>query len=164
MQQASVQVQYVNQPKNPQWSNGSIKDTSGIYYSVPKEYLAVFAPGRPANITFETKQGNKGPYNVVTSINGMPVGQPQQAGQASNWQAPQQQQTPARTAPPTAKDKQIWVQGIVQAMLQSQRYGNEELNDLINIAQQGWRHYQSPSLPTSENPAEGMGDDFPGSY
>jgi hypothetical protein len=56
LHQATVAVQYVNEPKGRAIS-GSIKDTDGIYYGVPKNMLGMFRPGE--NYVIEFAETNK---------------------------------------------------------------------------------------------------------
>lgn len=109
MLQAQIVPQYVNRPKNPQWANGSVKDQTGQHWLVKKEALGMFQPGQPANITYEQKTSQNGKqYNMVTAVNGAPIGgQAQQVGQAvpQQYQAPlAPQQAPPSPAPRNSQD------------------------------------------------------------
>jgi hypothetical protein len=52
MNTATIQVQYVNQPKEAHWKSGSIKDANGQLYNILKEHLGYFSPGETCDVPF----------------------------------------------------------------------------------------------------------------
>ncbi len=109
MQQAQIIPQYINQPKDPSWKNGSVKDTNGQLWTVDKAALGMFQPGGAFTVTYDPPFGNR-KYPTILSVNGQQVGASQSAGftpagQAAQAPLPQQgswQPQTAQSAPAAA--------------------------------------------------------------
>lgn len=157
MIQAQVVPQYVNQPRQPQHRNGSIKDQAGQYYSVDKNSLHLFQQGQPANITYEQKQGQRGPYNVVTAVNGQPIGGGMtQAGQAA---PPVQRQTPVGDT----KAEEMFVMGVVGRAMGSGQFAVTDIGLLAKAATQAWRERERDrSEQPAGDPRDDLDDGWPG--
>ena len=86
IQRDTVQIRYVNQPREAHWKSGSIKDPSGNLFNVPKEHLHHFQVNQQADILWE----HTGKYPTVVGINGVLFKdmQPRNA----NWPAPPKQE------------------------------------------------------------------------
>lgn len=155
MLQAQIIPQYINPPQNPQWANGSVKDTNGARWSVAKNFLHLFQQGMPAQIVYEQRQGQKGPYNVVTSVNGQPVGGgPQQAGQAA---LPIQR--PPAVTPTDTKSEEMFVMGVVGRAMGSGKYEINDIHLLAKAATQAWRARAVPAkAPNDPGPDTEYGD------
>lgn len=65
-QPATIQVQYVNQPKEAHWKTGSIKDGAGVLYNIAKEFLPYFQQGQMVNILWE----QTGKYPTIVGTDG----------------------------------------------------------------------------------------------
>lgn len=93
MNQAQIIPQYINQPKQANWTNGSVKDTNGQLWAVDKAALGMFAQGTAVNITYDPPFGNR-KYPTITAINGQQVAPSQTAGFTPAGQAAQPPQQP----------------------------------------------------------------------
>lgn len=66
MGQATVEVKYVNPPKQGK-VNGSIKDATGQMYGVPPHLLPTFQQGATYNIDYSERNFNGAQYRTVTT-------------------------------------------------------------------------------------------------
>jgi len=68
MHQATIEIAFVNPPnKNPEY--GSVKDTSGTYWSVPKTLLPQFSEKQTYAIEYTDTQGRDGKtYHNIKSV------------------------------------------------------------------------------------------------
>lgn len=98
-QPATIQVQYVNQPKEANWSHGNVKDSNKQLWSVRKDRLQYFAQGETCEILWEQtgkypeiigKGGQLFPAPILQPQPGSAVSQPRNA----NWPAPPQNKPP----------------------------------------------------------------------
>jgi len=106
-QPATIQVQYVNQPREANWSHGNVKDVNKQLWSVRKDRLSYFTQGETCDILWE--QTGKYPEIIGKGGQLFPSEQPQpQPGTAAprnaSWPGkPQQELTyekPPADSPP----------------------------------------------------------------
>ena len=115
--QVQITPRYVNPPKDPSWSHGSIKDTNNQLYSVDKNHLGLFQQNVPVIVTLEQKPNQK--YPQIIAVNGQALGfgpAPAPAGMTPIGQA--MPQIPQPMAPPPIsqemdKAMHIFVTGII---------------------------------------------------
>ena len=117
--QVQITPRYINQPRDPSWSHGSIKGTNNQLYSVDKNALGMFQQNVPVVVTLERKPNQK--YPQIIAVNGQPLGfgaAPAPAGMTPIGQAlpqlpmPPQQSGPS-VSPELDKAMHIFVTGII---------------------------------------------------
>lgn len=145
-QSAVIQVQYVN-PRNGK-RPPSIKDSSGIFYTVDDDALAYFREGQQGEIEFFT---NAKGYNVATDWMGskLPRRQAaphgvQQIGQVAQQGMPSQPQDapPYKPAPELRdvdKEESIFVTGVVGRAMGSGSFHVGDIDALTKAAVKAWR-------------------------
>lgn len=134
MSVGTVEVAYVNQPKNnPKY--GSIKSTKGTYFSVPVDMLGFFQPQKIYEIDYETN--DKG-YHTVKRVKSAPA-----AALAESSATPQRFQK----QPTNPIDAQrIFICGAINAALHGQGLGAvvaTELGAAIDALELVWRSKKS---------------------
>ena len=147
MNEITITVQYVNQPK-PGRKTGTIKTTGGQYYNVWPDKLHLFQPGGTYKVTYESREHEGVTYNTVKGAEIIAVG-PQAAPVQSP--APTQQASQAAPAPqiqapepfnravdPTPE--RIYVCGITNAWVRAHPTDFNAVNliAVTNAARQAW--------------------------
>ena len=181
-QAATIVPQYINQPKNPQWSHGSVKDVNGQLWSVHKNALQLFVQNQPAQVEWDQQPTWK--YPKILNVNGTSTedgaGVPVQGPQT-----PTQPQTAAQmynkpllqNAPQQAPDKEegMFVMGVVGRAMGSGSFNPEQIPELTRIATHAWQTRHEPPVTVSTEPARSPGnaarnppaeteDEFPPGY
>lgn len=80
MARATIQVKYVNQPREGM-KNGSVKTAEGVLYGVPPPLLPQFQPGGTYNVEYNTSQFQGRTYSTISAASAMvQSGAPLQSG------------------------------------------------------------------------------------
>ena len=157
-QLATIQVQYVNQPREANWSHGNVKDVNKQLWSVRKDRLSYFTAGETCDILWE----QTGKYPEIIGKGGQPFPSQQPAPQPgtaaprnANWPGPPPQ--PVTTLTYTKDGKQdtpeeIFITGIVGRAMGSGKFEMEQIPELTRIAATAWRNRHQP--PVTLSPAE----------
>ena len=122
--QTTVEVAFVNQPKNPGWS-GSIKTSDGQYYSVKESDLGLFQKGQKYTIGYdEVTKGGK----TYRNFNGALLGPT----------------TETKTAPATnganhysqtdTRERGMFIMGVVGRAMGSGKFEASDIEVLTKIA------------------------------
>lgn len=161
MNTATIQVKYVNQPREAHWKSGSIKDAAGNRFSIAKEHLGYFQAGETCEVLWEqigqypTIVGKAGqPFPATPSQpapgSAVPPSQPRNA----QWPAPPQELT---RVPDTPSDKEegMFIMGVVGRAMGSGQFPMEQIPELTRVACHAWRtrHEQAETIPPAESPA-----------
>ena len=171
-QPATIQVQYVNQPK-PGKRTGSIKDANGHYWQVAPPHLQYFSPGQQAEILYD----DHGNYQMVVGMGGQlfpkePT-QPQPGSAVprnANWPGPQTQHREYTREPIKPKEdetaEQIFITGIVGRAMGSGSFVIEQIPELTRVAAYAWRtrHQQSVLEGQTGSPAHSARSDIDSQY
>lgn len=174
---AQLTPRYINPPREAHYRNGSVKDTDGRLWQVPRESLNLFQANVPVNVSYEQYQGNDGKLRMkVVAVNGQAVGQsPTPVGAALPPLPPQPQPAgpvsvggglpPAPSQVPPApqleqsrsvvserdKARNMFITGIVGRCLQG--LGPEAipqgpgLTELIRALGEAWEYANPPGGP-----------------
>ena len=167
-QAATIQVQYVNQPREAHWKSGSIKDSNGQYWNVPKEQLGMFQQGETCEILWE--QTGKYPSIVGKGGQLFPK-QPTQPQPGSavprnvNWPGPQNR-------PPLTYEKkqdtpeEIFITGVVGRAMGSGSFVIEQIPQLTRMAAYAWktRHENPEGLSPADSPGHQARTDIDSQY
>lgn len=89
MPQATVNIKFVNQPRQVGGRFGSLKDAAGEYWSVPAAMLAQFSPNTTVTVEYDTSESNgrtfKNVKKIIPPAPGAPVAR---NGADGPWQLP----------------------------------------------------------------------------
>jgi hypothetical protein len=127
MGQATVQVKYVNPPKQGK-VNGSIKDSNGEMFGVPPALLSTFQEGATYDLEYNERVFKGQTYKTISSAKLISAGDGMGSSKYGNKDA--------------ATAERIFVCGALNAAIQG---GHVELSDVtlsnvVNILRSVWSH------------------------
>lgn len=176
MNTATIQVQYVNPPRQANWRHGSVKDTNGQRWSIAKEHLGMFSPNQTVEILWE----QIGQYPTIIGMGGQPfpsAPRPPQPGTAAPQTAAQiynkpvlapQQPGPVAQLPAPDKEEGMFIMGVVGRAMGSGNFSIEEIPELTRTARYAWQTRQKLAevqvRETQESPAHQARSDIDSQY
>jgi len=124
----TLTVARIDPPRPNGGKNGKIVGTSGETIYAPPSKTAKFIPGHSYEVDYSTSEWKGQNYNNLESFHEV------EASKASSISAPQVRNS--------AKDEQIWVQGLLQAMIKAGKVevDKQALWSATQMLRGLWRH------------------------
>ena len=132
--QATINVQYVNQPKQPGWS-GSVKTKDGQIFGVKEIDLKKFSPGQTYNIEFVERAKEGKVYRDFVRFTDSQAPAKEHHGP---FPPPQPNGHAAASHNTLDKDKLIFVTGVVGRAMGSGKFDLSQIRQLTAAAVQAW--------------------------
>ena len=140
MQQATIKVQYVNQPKGN--GPGNVKDVDGTYWKVwtrskkpGAAVLSDFQEGGTYSVTYETENYQGKDYYTITSVTQTATALPQTAAASNGHVMPRQP-----TAPTDAE--RMFTCSILNALIQAGRVeaSPDDIEGSVHMLRSVWQN------------------------